>query len=245
MFFFQRAFFRCSKACPTASGHDAHKGRAPHQQGRRALVRSGALRGRGCPLERCAARVCREVGARVTCNTRLADMNLTGRPSRRGLKLLPTACRFGMASCLLSTPPSCRPCLARECPTSAVDGTQAQRWLWRAAARNEHSQSFCGQIAAAWLSSLWRLEGAGSRKRHPLCAPLPAPRHGKRCAALGQCGSFLGCPVVRSLGALSHDSLPTQGSLRPSERGEGGDASREAPGTSRKSKPRQGKLAQW
>ena len=35
-----------------------------------------SLRRRGCPLERAAARVCREAGARVTCNTRLADMNL-------------------------------------------------------------------------------------------------------------------------------------------------------------------------
>ena len=34
------------------------------------------LRSRGCPLERAAARVCREAGARVSVNTRLADLNL-------------------------------------------------------------------------------------------------------------------------------------------------------------------------
>ena len=43
---------------------------------RAACARAGVLRSRGCPLERAAARVCREAGARVTCNTRLADMNL-------------------------------------------------------------------------------------------------------------------------------------------------------------------------
>ena len=43
---------------------------------RAACARSGALRGRGCPLERAAARVCREAGARVTPNTHLADLNL-------------------------------------------------------------------------------------------------------------------------------------------------------------------------
>ena len=36
---------------------------------RAACSRSGALRSRGCPLERAAARVCREAGARVTTNT--------------------------------------------------------------------------------------------------------------------------------------------------------------------------------
>ena len=40
-------------------------------------VRPGwVLRIRGCPLERAAARVCREAGARVTVNSRFAGMNL-------------------------------------------------------------------------------------------------------------------------------------------------------------------------
>ena len=43
---------------------------------RAACAWAGVLRSRGRPLERAAARVCREAGARVTCNTRLADMNL-------------------------------------------------------------------------------------------------------------------------------------------------------------------------
>ena len=48
----------------------------PFGDHRAACARSGVLRGRGCPLERAAARVCRETGARVTSNTRLADLNL-------------------------------------------------------------------------------------------------------------------------------------------------------------------------
>ena len=48
----------------------------PFGDHRAACARSGVLRGRGCPLERAAARVCREAGARVTSNTRLADLNL-------------------------------------------------------------------------------------------------------------------------------------------------------------------------
>ena len=43
---------------------------------RAACAQAGVLRGRGVPLERAAARVCREAGARVTSNTRLSDLNL-------------------------------------------------------------------------------------------------------------------------------------------------------------------------
>ena len=43
---------------------------------RAACAQSGVLRTRGGPLERAAARVCREAGARVTTHTRLADLNV-------------------------------------------------------------------------------------------------------------------------------------------------------------------------
>ena len=43
---------------------------------RAACAQAGVLRGRGVPLERTAARICREAGARVTSNTRLSDLNL-------------------------------------------------------------------------------------------------------------------------------------------------------------------------
>ena len=43
---------------------------------RAACPQAGILRSRGVALERAAARVCREAGARVTTNTRVADLNL-------------------------------------------------------------------------------------------------------------------------------------------------------------------------
>ena len=43
---------------------------------RAACAQSGVLRSGGGPLERAAARVCREAGARVTTHTRLADLNV-------------------------------------------------------------------------------------------------------------------------------------------------------------------------
>ena len=43
---------------------------------RAACPRSGALRSRGTPLERAAARVCREAGARVTTHTLISDLNI-------------------------------------------------------------------------------------------------------------------------------------------------------------------------
>ena len=43
---------------------------------RAACAQSGVLRSRGGPLERAAARVCREAGARVATHARLADLNI-------------------------------------------------------------------------------------------------------------------------------------------------------------------------
>ena len=43
---------------------------------RSACAQAGVLRSRGVPLEKAAARVCREAGARVTTNTRLMDLNI-------------------------------------------------------------------------------------------------------------------------------------------------------------------------
>ena len=43
---------------------------------RSACAQSGLRRSRGGPLERAAARICREAGARVTTNTRVADLNI-------------------------------------------------------------------------------------------------------------------------------------------------------------------------
>ena len=58
------AFCRCRRPLDPLGDHRA------------ACAQSGVLRARGGPLERAAARICREGGARVTTNTRLADLNI-------------------------------------------------------------------------------------------------------------------------------------------------------------------------
>ena len=75
---------------------------------RAACPRSGALRSRGCPLERAAARICREAGARVTTNTPVRDLNapVDCLDDRR---IEVTACPCGTEPSLQSTRPSCRP----------------------------------------------------------------------------------------------------------------------------------------
>ena len=57
---------------PTGWIHTSHSSRDALPS----LPQSGVLRSRGGPLERAAARVCREAGARVTTHTRLADLNV-------------------------------------------------------------------------------------------------------------------------------------------------------------------------
>ena len=60
-----------------------------------ACSRSGHLRARGAPLERAAARVCREAGATVATNVLLRDLNARTISASRSL---PMACLRGAAS---------------------------------------------------------------------------------------------------------------------------------------------------
>ena len=55
---------------------------------RAACAQSGVLRARGGPLERAAARICREGGARVTTNTRLADIHTLSRVDDRRIEVI-------------------------------------------------------------------------------------------------------------------------------------------------------------
>ena len=57
-------FCRCRRALDPFGDHRA------------ACAQAGILRSRGGPLERAAARICREAGARVTTNTRIIDLNI-------------------------------------------------------------------------------------------------------------------------------------------------------------------------
>ena len=69
-----------------------------------ACARAGLLRNRGCPLERIAARVCREAGARVTVNSCLADMNLlVDRLDDRRLEVLWNGAQVAVDTTLVSS----------------------------------------------------------------------------------------------------------------------------------------------
>ena len=65
---------------------------------RAACAQAGVLRGRGIPLERAAARVCREAGARVTTNIRRSDLNLDhiNRHDDRRIEVIANGLLFAM-----------------------------------------------------------------------------------------------------------------------------------------------------
>ena len=69
---------RCRRVLEPLGGH------------RSACLRSGVLGSRACPLERAAARVCREAGARVTTNALLSDLNIPSvdRMDRRRIEVI-------------------------------------------------------------------------------------------------------------------------------------------------------------
>ena len=74
---------------------------------RAACARSDALRSRGCPLERAAARVCREAGARVTWNTLVRDLNVAvARFDDRRIEVIANG--LPLWNSLRSTRPLCR-----------------------------------------------------------------------------------------------------------------------------------------
>ena len=62
----------------------------PYGDHRAACAQSGILRSRAGPLEKAAARICREAGARVTTNTLLTDLNIehSTRPDDRRIEVI-------------------------------------------------------------------------------------------------------------------------------------------------------------
>ena len=69
--------YSCCVASPLAPRHCHCRGQLdPWGDHRAACATAGVLPARAIPLERALARVCREAGARVAQNVRLADMNL-------------------------------------------------------------------------------------------------------------------------------------------------------------------------
>ena len=167
---------------------------------RAACARAGVLQSRGCPLERAAARVCREAGARVTCNTiSRSIVSTTG-----GLRSLPTACRCGAGSSSPWTPRWYLPCPARGSPAAGVVVFKAPPLPLHAAAKSGHTRSCSARSAAAWLSWPSRSGAGGVTRQPPLCAPSREPRR-ERCRRLRS--SLVAVLVARWSALLSHAAM--------------------------------------
>ena len=115
-----------------------------------AYPRSGTLRQRGGPLERVAARVCREAAA-VATNVLVRDLNLqaeviaNGLPLWGGSQLAVDTTQLGHSATAVGPPP-------------------AQPLQMPAEARSAPTLSSGGRRGAAWLFSAWRLADAGVLK---------------------------------------------------------------------------------
>ena len=131
---------------------------------RAACPRSGVLRGRGCALERAAARNCREAGTRVTTNTLLTDLNIPSRhrlDQRRsevianGLPLYHGA-QIAVDTTLVS------PLTASSQPRRRQGTFAGLHWQMPGVPRNETTQSLSNPIAATSSSSAskWAADSA-------------------------------------------------------------------------------------
>ena len=116
-----------------------------------ACPRSGTSRQRGGPLERAAARVCREAGAAVATNVLVRDLNLqaeviaNGLFLRGGSQLAVDTTQLGHSAAAVGPPP-------------------AQPLQMPAEARNAPTLSSGGRRGAAWSFSAWRLADTGVLK---------------------------------------------------------------------------------
>ena len=121
---------------------------------RAACAQSGVLRARGGPLERAAARICREGGARVTTNTRLADLNIQNlsRVDDRRIEVIANGLRMWGGSQLAVDITLVSP-LTRSGEPRSRGGTYAGAALQDArGTRKEHIQNCCKTEDAAWSS---------------------------------------------------------------------------------------------
>ena len=138
---------------------------------RAACARAGVLRSRGCPLERAAARVCREAGARVTCNTRLADMNLqVDRVDDRRLEVVANGLPLWGGQQLAVDTTLVSPLSGSGSPAAGVVVFKAPPLPLHAAAKSGHTRSCSARSAAAWLSWPSRSGAGGVTRQPPLCA---------------------------------------------------------------------------
>ena len=141
-----------------------------------ACPRSGLLRARGMPLERAAARVCREAGATVTLNTLVRDLNVDAtRTDDRRIEVITNGMllwggpQLAVGTTLVSA------LTAAGAPRRHA-GTCVGAALYVSPAKPKNARTpSCGNLAdAGSLSSALSVQAAGARKPHPLSASSPA-----------------------------------------------------------------------
>ena len=143
-----------------------------------ACPRSGALRAKGGPLERTAARICREAGATVAFNVRLRDLNVdAARQDERRIEAIANgfALRGGGARNLQLTPlppPQVRRSHCRRCTRTRAQSQGAH--LPRAPTVRDASLSSLSSSVAAGALNLPPLSDFSCASAGP-CSPLRLP----------------------------------------------------------------------
>ena len=133
----------------------------------------------GLPLERAAARICREAGARVAENVRLRDLNLDAPVlDDRRLEVVANALPiWGGVQVAVDTTTLVSPVRADGAPRPGADREPglALRQIRRRKRHHTLTLSASGAGAAACLSSASRSVAGGSRTGWPSCACSRAP----------------------------------------------------------------------
>ena len=141
---------------------------------RAACAQAGVLRGRGIPLERAAARVCREAGARVTTNTRLSDLNLDhiNRHDDRRIEVIANGLPLWAGAQLAVDTTWVSPLTSSSQPRRRA-GQYAGAALQDARKRSAHTQNFSVPDGAGSWSSPSREGAGGARKQQLSSASWP------------------------------------------------------------------------
>ena len=153
-----------------------------------ACPRSGVLRARGGPLERAAARVCREAGAAVATHVLVRNLNLHAhRHDERRIEVIGGEARNWPLTLRWS-----RRLLLPVCPGAGEAAPLEQRWLKHAGQTSVPTLSSPTPVGATWLCSVLKSVVAGVPKLPPSslgCAGAGAQcrRDPARCLCCRRC----------------------------------------------------------
>ena len=152
-------FCRCRRALNPFGDHRA------------ACAQAGILRSRGGPLERAAARICREAGARVTTNARSIDLNIDHVDTQddRRIEVIANGLPlWGGAQLAVDT--------TLVSPLTRAGHPRMRRGQYRGTALTQNSSGIGG---AASLSSGLKLEDVGAKRPQLSSGSSPTPKPAK------------------------------------------------------------------